>query len=189
VADFAALLDANVLYSITKTDLMIELSRARVFRARWTDQIHDEWTRNLQANKPDVDPAKIASRRAAMDKAIRDVLVTGYEPLIAGLTDINPKDRHILAAAIQGQCSVIVTENLKDFPNDVLAPHDIEAQHPDTFLIHQMTLDHHRFQVCAARCRQRMKNPPLTPDEYLARLRGNNLPLVAAELEKVKRLI
>lgn len=62
-------------------------------------------------------PERLASRqRDAMAANLLDPLVTAYEPLIAGLTAINGSDRHVLAAAIQGQCSVIVTENLKHLP-------------------------------------------------------------------------
>lgn len=189
MAAFSALLDANVLYSMTRTDLMMQVSRAGIFRARWSNDIHAEWMRNLAANRPNIDPAKIARRRDAMDANLLDPLVRGYEPLIAGFTAINEKDRHVLAAAIQGGCSVIVTENLKDFPPAALAPHDIEAQHPDTFLIHQMGLDAGRFLAAVKAVRQRMQNPPFTPDEYLDKLRNANLPLLADELAKSRRLI
>ena len=63
-----------------------------------------------------------------MDEATRDSLVTGYEPLIASLTLPDPDDRHVLAAAIAGRCDVIVTQNLKHFPDAALAPFEIEAQ-------------------------------------------------------------
>lgn len=45
-----------------------------------------------------------------------------------------PKDRHVLAAAVAAGAQVIVTDNLKDFQADTLAPYDIEAQSPDEFL-------------------------------------------------------
>ena len=34
----------------------------------------------------------------------------------------DPNDRHVLAAAIHGEATVIVTENLKDFPDIVQGP-------------------------------------------------------------------
>jgi death-on-curing protein len=51
-----------------------------------------------------------------MDGSTRDCLVTGYEGLIPALELPDPDDRHVLAAAIVGRCDVIVTQNLKDFP-------------------------------------------------------------------------
>lgn len=186
---FTALFDASALYSMTVTDLVIEVARAGLFRARWSADIHEEWIRNLKANRPDLDPAKIEARRKTMDAAIHDCLIEGYNQLIPGLTLPDPDDRHVLAAAIAGQADVIVTFNLKDFPPDALRPHGIEAQHPDTFLIHQRSLAEHPFLECARRCRRRLKTPSLSPDDYLKALRKVELVMVAAELEKTKGLL
>lgn len=45
------------------------------------------------------------------------------------------KDRHVLAAAVKTPCEVIMTYNLKDFPQESLKPFGITAKHPDEFLI------------------------------------------------------
>jgi hypothetical protein len=71
--------------------------------------------------------------RDLMDTCIRDCLVTGHERLIPSLELPDPDDRHVLAAAIVGRCDAIVTQNLKDFPAEALAPFQIETQHPDGF--------------------------------------------------------
>jgi hypothetical protein len=189
VAAFTALLDSNVLYSLTRTDICLQVARSGLFRARWSADIHAEWMRNLSSNRPDLDPGKIARRRDAMDASLLDPVVSGYEPLIAGLTAINPSDRHVLAAAIQGACGVIVTENLKHFPQTALSPHGIEAQHPDVFLSHQLTLDSLRFIAAVKQVRGRMKHPPCNVDEYLSRLRKAKLTLVADALEASRSLI
>ncbi len=52
-----ALLDANVLFPQMLRDVLLSLSYSGVFAARWTNQIHDEWTRNLQRRRPDLTPA------------------------------------------------------------------------------------------------------------------------------------
>ena len=69
-----------------------------------------------------------------MDQATRDCLVSGYETLISALSLPDPDDRHVLAAAITARCDVIVTSNLRDFPEASITPHGIEVQHPDDFL-------------------------------------------------------
>lgn len=186
---FTALLDASALYSMTITDLVIETARTGIFRARWSENIHEEWMRNLKANRPDLDPEKIERRRIAMDAAVPDCLIDDYRHLIPGLELPDPNDRHVLAAAIAGRTDVIVTFNLKDFPAPALEPHGIEAQHPDTFLIHQRGLDEQAFLECARRCRRRLKNPEFSPDDYLAALRKMKLVLIASELEKTKGLL
>ena len=64
-----------------------------------------------------------------------DAMVTGYEPLIADLFLHEPDGRYVLAAAIHGGASVIVTSNLKDFPAAALAPYNIVAEHLDAFVL------------------------------------------------------
>jgi predicted nucleic acid-binding protein len=189
MARFTAILDANILYSMTITDIALEVAHVDVYRAIWSDAIHDEWVRNLKVKRPDLDPAKIERRRAAMDLAVADAKVTGYEPLIDALTLPDKNDRHVLAAAIAGNADVIVTLNLKDFPDEAVAPYGIEVQHPDTFLIHQRGLNQQQFLECIRRVRRRMKNPEVSRDAYLESLKKAELVVLAAELAKAKSLL
>jgi len=104
--------DACVLYPAPLRDLFMQLALADLFQARWTDAIHDEWTRNVAANRPDSSPAGLARCRKLMDEHVPDCLVTGYEALIPTLTLPDVDDRHVLAAAIHGGAGLIVTFNL-----------------------------------------------------------------------------
>ena len=63
----------------------MQLALADLFQARWTDEIHDEWTRNVLANRPDISPASLARCRELMDEHVPDCLVTEYEALIPTL--------------------------------------------------------------------------------------------------------
>jgi len=126
--------DACVLYSAPLRDLLVHLALLDVVRAKWTDAIHDEWTRNVLANRPDLTPAQVGRTRALMDQHVRDCLVTGYEELIPTLTLPDPDDRHVLAAAVHAGATVILTFNLKDFPPVALLPHALEAVHPDEYI-------------------------------------------------------
>jgi len=58
---------------------------------------------------------------------------------ITGLPDQD--DRHVVALAIHAHANTIVTENVRDFPEEALAPHNITLLSPDDFLIHQYHLD------------------------------------------------
>jgi len=147
-----------------------------LFRAKWTDKIHDEWIRNLLANRTDLDPQKLARTRELMNQAVPDSLVAGYESLIAGLDLPDEDDRHVLAAAIHCNADAIITFNLKDFPTDKLAKYRIEPQHPDEFLFHQFGLNEAAVLNAARRCRERLKNPPRSAAEYLLALERCGLP-------------
>ncbi len=68
---YTAILDANVLYPVALSDLLLSLATEDIFHARWTAEIHDEWIRNLLKARPDLD-GKIQQRAAVMNRAIPD---------------------------------------------------------------------------------------------------------------------
>lgn len=177
-----AVLDANVLYSAPLRHLLIWLAVSEAFRARWTDRIQNEWTRALLANRSELDPARIARTRELMDSSIDDVIVTGYEALIAGLTLPDMDDRHVLAAAIRCRATVIVTKNLVDFPGVELARHGIVAMHPDGFVRSLLESGPDTVIEAARSHRAQLRNPPRSASEYLDVLEREGLPESAAVL-------
>ena len=68
-----------------------------------------------------------------MREAFPAATVVEDRVLLARLTN-DPKDRHVLAAAVQSGAPTIVTKNLRDFPATALASYAITAQSPDRFL-------------------------------------------------------
>ena len=129
-----AVVDACVLYSAFLRDLVMRLTVRFVFQPVWSEDIHDEWIRNLLENRPELQREQLAQTRSLMDRYGRDCLAPDYRHLIETLTLPDPNDRHVLAAAITSSSSLIVTYNLADFPPRTLALYEIEAQHPDLFL-------------------------------------------------------
>ncbi|WP_246163641.1 PIN domain-containing protein [Brasilonema sennae] len=107
----------------------MRLATTGSYKPRWSAMIHDEWIRNVCANRPDLSLAYLERTRTLMDLHVEDALVEGYETIIPTLSLPDADDRHILAAAIVGQCDTIITFNLKDFPQETLAPYRIEAVH------------------------------------------------------------
>ena len=175
MAILTAILDACVLYPAPLRDLLVSLATTDLFRARWTDAIHEEWIGNLLSNRRDLNRAQLERTRDLMDRAVPDARVTGYEGLIDSLILPDPDDRHVLAAAIRSRADVIVTSNLKDFPEAALMPYDIEAQHPDDFINHLLDLDEAMVVSAVKANRARLKNPPKTPEAYLLTLQQQGL--------------
>ena len=101
MANFSAVYDACVLYPAPIRDLLLQLALSDLFRAHWTNDIHDEWTRNVLKNRPDLTAEQLQRTRELMDANVRDCLVTGYESLIPSLELPDENDRHVLAAAIR----------------------------------------------------------------------------------------
>jgi hypothetical protein len=189
MSQYTALFDANVLYPAPLRDLLLQLAVTDLFRAKWTADIHREWIEALLRQEPHRDRAALERTRDLMDAHTRDCLVTGYEILIDTLSLPDPNDRHVLAAAIIGRCDVIVTQNLKDFPADVLASYGIDVQHPDEFLCNHLNLAQGVFCSAVQRVRSRLKNPPYSVMEYLDTLTRQGLVATAAELKQFARLL
>lgn len=153
-----------------------------LFQARWSNAIHEEWIRNLLQDRADLSREQLERTRDRMNEHILDALVTDYEALIPSLHLPDENDRHVLAAAIRGRADVIVTFNLKDFPEAALSPYQIEAQHPDVFVLHLLSLDATR--VCAAIRKQRLdlRKPPKSAEELLDTLAEQGLKQTVAYL-------
>ena len=145
------------------------------FRARWTKEIHIEWKRNLLKNRTDLTLEQLDRTSGLMDRAIPDACVCDYEDLVAGLTLPDTEDRHVLAAAIRCGAGVIVTFNLKDFPDASLSPFGIEAQHPDVFVENLLHLDAAAVVAAAQRQRRQLKSPSMDVESFLALLQRQGL--------------
>ncbi|MFC4565239.1 PIN domain-containing protein [Nocardiopsis mangrovi] len=179
---FVVLYDANVLYPSTLRDLLIRIAQSGLVQAKWTHRILDEVFGNLQRNRPDLSGTSLARTRELMVSAVRDCLVTGYEPLIDAVRLPDPDDGHVLAAAIRANAQVIVTSNLRDFPASALAGWDIEVKSPDDFIVDQIHLDRKIVWSCAQRIADSWRNPPGTVGDVLARLERSGIVRAAAEL-------
>ncbi|WP_238587661.1 PIN domain-containing protein [Caenimonas sp. SL110] len=182
------MLDANVLYPALLRDLLLSLAHADLYSAKWTPHIRDEWTRSLLRDRPTM-TEKIRMAASAMEEAIPDCLVTGYEHLIEGLTLPDPDDRHVLAAAIAGHADAIVTWNEKDFPNEVVDAFGIELQTPDEFVLNQIMLRGAVALSAIKAMRERWGRPQVTAVALVDLLEKRGLPQTAAHLRDVVTLI
>jgi predicted nucleic acid-binding protein len=189
MANFVALYDACVLYPAPLRDLLLHLALTDLFKARWTDRIHEEWIRSVLANRPDLTPELLDRTRLLMNRAVPDCLVTEYEGLIERLELPDPDDRHVLAAAIRCQAGVIVTYNLKDFPEHCLARYGIEALHPDEFIAHQFDLSPAKVGKAVRDQRQSLRNPPQSARQLLDTFLSLGLASTVSALESMQELL
>ncbi|XOV86969.1 MAG: PIN domain-containing protein [Pseudomonadota bacterium] len=168
----------------------MHLALTDMFNARWSDEIHEEWIRNLLNKRPDLTREQLNQTKELMDAHVREAKVENYEPLISTLPKLpDPLDAHVLAAAIKSNSDGIVTFNLKDFPAAILENYHIEAIHPDDFVQHQIDLDPGRVCQAVKRHRTGLRNPPRNVDEYLSSLNKQSLPQTVQSLSKFSALI
>jgi len=132
-ADYAIILDANILAESAISDLFLRLSEEpRLVSPRWTAEIWEEARRTMISRLGW--PANITdSRIAAAQATFPEAMVEDYEGFIDRCTN-DPKDRHILAAAIRAKAETIVTMNVKHFKEADLAHWGITAAHPGDYL-------------------------------------------------------
>lgn len=156
-----AVYDACVLYPFHLRNILIQCAFDGLVEAHWSDDIHDEWMRNLAANTLGLSIERLEITRGRMKAVLPEADVTNYRPLVADLKLPDPDDRHVLAAAIAGRASVIVTRNLKGFPARDLLPHSVASQSPDEFLadLHAASPDALLSSVRCARHNLRKTTP------------------------------
>ncbi|GIU92147.1 MAG: PIN domain-containing protein [Acidimicrobiia bacterium] len=141
---FIVVYDACVLHSAVLRDFLLRLAGTGLFQAKLSNRIIDEAvasvvTRRKQLGRPITDE-QAAYLAEMMRRGIPDSVVEGYEALEQGLRLPDPDDRHVVAVAVRSGAQVIVTVNLADFPSHVLAPLDLEAIHPDQFVLNVLDL-------------------------------------------------
>lgn len=187
-ASFGAVYDASVLYSATSRDLLMELATTGLFRARWSEDIHEEWIRAVLRNRQDLTRDRLERVRQLMDSHVPDCLVRGYRTLIPGLNLPDANDRHVLAVAIRAGAGVIVTNDLRHFPRELLAPFGIEAQTPDEFVLYLLDLNPELVCRAAQTLKSRWTRFSATRTEFLATLAHAGFDQASRELANLQGL-
>jgi predicted nucleic acid-binding protein len=179
-----AVLDACVLYPFHLRNVLIQAAFDGLFDARWTEDIHEEWIRNLSANATGVSRERLEATRDKMLAVLPEANVTGYQALISSLDLPDPDDRHVVAAAIAGQASVIVTWNVKDFPAANLQRHGIASVLPDAFLMSLHASFPDALIDSAARARHNLRKSLPTVGEFIDAIAGQGLTAFATILHR-----
>jgi predicted nucleic acid-binding protein len=180
MADSIALLDANVLYPAPIRDVLLQLAFEHFFQAKWTTHIQNEWIEALMRHEPQRDRSALERTRDLMNTAVPDAHIYNYDQLVSCLDLPDKDDRHVLAAAIVGRCDVIVTQNLKDFPEQSVDIYHISVQHPDDFLLGFLIQSPGKFSSAIRKVRRRLKNPP-----YSVRRAFRSFVFILGEFKKV----
>jgi len=183
-----AFLDASVLYPVSLRQLLMRLTLERLYQARWSATVHEEWIRAVLRDRPHIPAARLHSLRDAMDAHAQDAVVIDYENLVASLTLPDPNDRHVLAAAIVGHADVIVTRNLRDFPAAALDRYNIKPLHPDQFVRHLIDLAPAVVVDAVRKQQASLLNPPVIMPDLLSLFERLDLVETAGELRRLLAL-
>lgn len=179
---FVAFLDANVLYPAVLRDVLLSIAEAGVFQIRWSPDVLDEMEHAVarRVARTTSQPARAqegaAYVRRLMEESFPEAMVErgAYARLIPSMTN-DPKDRHVLAAAVAGRADVLVTFNVKHFPPEACQPYGIEVQDPDTFLVHQFGLVPNAISRILQHL-ARNRRPPIDTPAGLLRALSKHVP-------------
>lgn len=168
-SDYPVILDACVLLPMPLADTLLRMAETpRLYVPRWSPEIMAEVSRNL-IGKLNKTKAQAQAREQALREYFPEAWIEDYQPLTALMTN-EPKDRHVLAAAVKSNTQLIVTYNIKDFPADALKPWEIERQGPSTFLMNLYDLEP---GIVAQKLIEQAANVGLSLEQLLSRLQIN----------------
>lgn len=127
-------LDANVIYSITLTDVLLTLADHDLFLPLWSPNVLQEAQEAASRTLPDAAQQAFRKRLIMMDQAFPESSIHVEESEWSQFDLPDPDDRHVLAAAAQGQADALATRNIKDFPQKLLDSFSIQVITPDDLL-------------------------------------------------------
>jgi excisionase family DNA binding protein len=181
MATFRAFLDTCALFGAYLCDTLLCLAEAGTYQPLWSAGVLEELQRNLLERGLPQDA--VAYRIREMRRSFPDAEVRGYE-LLAENMSCDPKDRHVLAAAVRGDAEALITFNAGDFPDTSTSSYGITVIHPDDFLLDQLDL-YPGATLASLRTQVRSyKAPEMDIEDLLGRLASAAVPRFAAEVRR-----
>lgn len=170
---FTAVLDTNVVYPVIIRDILFWFAHYDMYTPKWSDEIFNEWRKVLL--EKGVSEEEANRRITKANAAFPDALVKHYRGLIEHLKLPDPNDRHVLAAAIKTNANLIVTNNIKDFPQEYLQSFNLSAKKADDFLTDIIDLNQEQAIAAFKEMVLNKKNPKQDEFEVLNQLRKAGL--------------
>lgn len=170
---FKCVLDTNVIYPLWIRDLLMWFAYYELYTPQWSSTIFHEWVEVMK--RKGIDEVEAQKRAQKLNLAFPDALVKNYEPLIDSLKLPDPNDRHVVAAAIKANADLIITNNLKDFPEEYLSQFGLKAKNPDDFFTDIIDLNHEISVQAFKQLVLCKKNPPFDEFDVLDIFRNNGL--------------
>lgn len=169
---FAAVLDTCVLWPSLQRDFLLSMAIEGLYRPLWSEAILAELHRHEQRkwHRRGASETEATARADHLIDQMRrhfdDALVIGWGGLDGtyGLPD--PDDEHVVAAAVVGGAGAIVTENVKDFPLEVVPSH-LQILSAQEFAASTADVDPERAARALQVLAERHRNPPHTAAELL----------------------
>jgi predicted nucleic acid-binding protein len=167
-----ATLDTCILFPVTACDVLLTLAEFGMFQPIWSSSILNELLRATLDSSQPIEHRGLRKRVEEMNEffpyASHDapsLLVYRWQLVLP-----DPKDGHVVATAIASKSSFIVTENLKDFPNHLLAKSGIVAMSFDSFMNTMLTRNPESVHKAFKNMIKKRTNPQISLLEQLLKL-------------------
>lgn len=177
-------LDACVLFPTVLREMLLGTADEGGFCPVWSARILEEWARATR-RLPEGAEMRARVEISHMRERWPDAETTVPEELVASLSLPDPDDRHVLATAIAGGASTLLTLNRADFPARTLARHGILLREPDGFLA-ELLADRIDVASVANRVRERAEAASGRPQDLRRLLKRTGLPRLGKALTLVR---
>jgi hypothetical protein len=192
-----AVLDANILYPAGSRDFFMRIHLEGIYQPKWTAAIHEEWMRAVSLNEG-ISRAKLERVRRLMDRHAGNALVRRWQtylPRVAA-TNIDPKDHHVVAAALKAQKEagedvqiLIITSNVRHFPMSDLHALGLSRMRPDAFALDLFRNNRDKVLEALRKMRVALKHPSFSRDAFVGQVLAKHFPSLAEAIAPFKASI
>lgn len=166
-----AALDADVLVPILSCDFLLTAFELGLYEPVASTDVIAEVERNLIDDFPHIDPGSLRRRVDQMREALEDNIVD--QGSLDDVPDaVNPKDRHVIAAALAGEASVVVTNDKGLRAETEASDITVLAMSADDFAAHLWELVPGEVDEVINLLVAKRTKRPVTAEELVAELWG-----------------
>ena len=180
-------LDANVIYSITLTDVLLTLAEHDLFLPLWSPNVLQEAQEAASRTLPDAAQQAFRKRLIMMDQAFPESSIHVEESEWSQFDLPDPDDRHVLAAAAQGQADALATRNIKDFPQKLLDSFSIQVITPDDLLCVLLRRNPEATANAIRELIDSRHRPPINIPDFAKRLERSGATQFAAAIAHIRQ--
>lgn len=173
-------LDANVIYSIT-------LAEHDLFLPLWSPNVLQEAQEAASRTLPDAAQQAFRKRLIMMDQAFPESSIHVEESEWSQFDLPDPDDRHVLAAAAQGQADALATRNIKDFPQKLLDSFSIQVITPDDLLCVLLRRNPEATANAIRELIDSRHRPPINIPDFAKRLERSGATQFAAAIAHIRQ--
>lgn len=186
---FTVILDTDVLVGALVRNIILSFAESGFFRARWScTTIRTEFEPAI-IRAANLTPEKAALQRGRIEEAFPEAEIAEDPALVTGLSLPDPDDRHVFAAAIQTKAALIVTNNLKDVPQEALGAHQIEPISADSFIADCIDLAGPEAIAVLRNLRERFIRPEIDVEAFLRLVEERGLSQTATIIQEYRPLL